>query len=204
MHNAIAWGITGAGHLLKESFEMMEQLKERYPELKITSFLSSAGEEVCRLYGLLPRLYRISGGGYLEEVIKDEGRGAYPKTGRFQLGRYKILVVSPATSNTVAKVVCGIADNLITNAISQATKARIPTLIVPVEEELESLSSRTPPFIDKLVCKNCDVCIAEEQCPQGAIRNYEIDTSLCDGCGICIEMCPYNAIYTMEVRIKPR
>jgi dihydromethanopterin reductase (acceptor) len=204
MQHAIAWGITGAGHLLRESFDMMEILKKRHPELKITTFISSAGEEVCRLYGLIPKLNKISRGEYLEEIIVDEGKGAYSKTGRFQLGRYRTLIVSPTTTNTIAKVVCGIADNLITNAISQATKARVPTLIVPVEGEFEALSSKTPLFVDRAVCEECEVCIPEDSCPQKAINQYEIDTSLCDGCGICIDMCPYNAIKTAEVRIKPR
>jgi dihydromethanopterin reductase (acceptor) len=38
-------------------------------------------------------------------------------------------VLAPATSNTVAKCVYGISDNLATNVFAQAGKCRIPTIV---------------------------------------------------------------------------
>jgi len=45
----LAWCITGAGHfLLRESFDVFNKLKERKKELKITTFVSRAAEEVIK------------------------------------------------------------------------------------------------------------------------------------------------------------
>ena len=41
----IAWGITGSGHFLKESMEIINSLDN------IDLFLSKAGEEVLKWYG---------------------------------------------------------------------------------------------------------------------------------------------------------
>jgi flavoprotein len=43
--------------------------------------------------------------------------------------------VAPATGNTVAKIVNGIADTLITNAVSQAMKGGIQVIILPVDQK---------------------------------------------------------------------
>ena len=42
---------------------------------------------------------------------------SYPITGRLSLGKYDLLIVTPATANTVAKIVHGISDTLVTNAV---------------------------------------------------------------------------------------
>ncbi|KUK04548.1 MAG: hypothetical protein PWR26_898 [Methanosarcinales archaeon] len=202
----IAWAITGAGHLLTDSIEAVSVLKARHPGLKITTFLSAAAVEVCRLYGVLERIGNISKGGYLEEVFVDEHRSSYPKSGRFQIGRYRALVVSPATSNTVAKAVYGIADSLVSNCIAMATKSRVPTLIVPVDAHAETVASQTPYLIDRALCVGCECCHAGSVCPTGAIRGHGtgIDTSLCTGCGVCVEACPHGAIRRMEAVLTPR
>ena len=56
-------------------------------------------------------------------------RPAPPQVGRFYQGRYARLVVAPATSNTVAKMVCGISDTLVTNIYAQAGKCRVPSIV---------------------------------------------------------------------------
>ena len=42
-------------------------------------------------------------------------------------------MVAPATSNTVAKCVLGIADNLVTNLYAQAGKCRVPSIVYPCD-----------------------------------------------------------------------
>ena len=59
----IGWAITGAGHLLKESVEAMEELSNHHD---ITVFLSNAAEEVLKMYGLYERVVSITGGRYKE------------------------------------------------------------------------------------------------------------------------------------------
>jgi len=65
----IAWGITGAGHYISESYEVFRKLKQQYPDLKVSIFISGAGEEVLKMYGLFGSLDSIAPGGYMEEIL---------------------------------------------------------------------------------------------------------------------------------------
>ncbi len=196
----IVWGVTGAGHFLKESYEVSKTLAQKH---QITTFVSRAGEEVLRMYGLLDKLAGISSGEYLEEIfLESEAGKSFPKTGRFLMRRYDALVISPATSNTVAKIVHGVADSLITNVVAQANKSETPVYIVPVDISGET-ESPLPYHIDRELCKKCDVCPPKDACPEHAISD-QIDLLKCTGCGVCIDLCPYDAIMGGDVRIKIR
>ncbi|MEM2904786.1 MAG: flavoprotein [Candidatus Bathyarchaeia archaeon] len=132
----IAWGITGAGHFLKESFHVFEGLA-RSPGTLVTTFLTKAGVEVVKSYGLWDALRRVSPGGYYQEVFTDEDQGACAfKAGRLYRAMYHALVVSPATANTVAKIVHGIADSLVANAVAEAQRGSVPVFIVPTDFEM--------------------------------------------------------------------
>ena len=50
----------------------------------------------------------------------------------------------PATANTVAKIAYGIADTLITNAVSQAMKTAVPIYIYPVDQKPGSVTTVLP------------------------------------------------------------
>ena len=199
----LAWGITGAGHFLRESVEVFKKLKKSTPYLKVTTLVSLAGEEVVRMYGLENDLNFISDGSYLEEIFLESGQGAsVPKTGRFLLGKYDALIISPATSNTTAKIVCGIADTLITNAVAQASKGGVPVYIIPVDIAGD-IESRMPFFIDREICRRCEICPPADKCPEHAI-NDQIDLLKCSGCGICVKLCSYGAIRGGLVKLKVR
>ncbi|MBU4138321.1 MAG: dihydromethanopterin reductase (acceptor) [Euryarchaeota archaeon] len=199
----LAWGITGAGHFLRESVELFKKLRKSTPDLKVTTLVSRAGEEVVRMYGLENDLNFISDGSYLEEIFLEREQGAsVPKTGRFLLGKYDALIVSPATSNTTAKIVCGIADTLITNAVAQAAKGGVPVYIVPVDIAGD-IESRMPFFIDREICRRCEICPPADKCPEHAITD-QIDLLKCSGCGICVKLCSYGAIRGGLVKLKVR
>lgn len=201
-HKKVAWGITGAGHYLKESFDLFVLLKEEFgADVSITSFVSRAAEEVVRVYGFYDYLETVSPGNYMEEIILESTQGwSYPKTGRFSRGNYDALIISPTTSNTVAKIVNGIADSLITNAVAHAIKGGISVSVVPVDIE-GRVESPVPYFIDRNKCIECEKC--HEACPSGAI-NEQIDYLKCTGCGICKEVCENNAIQGGQVRLVVR
>jgi dihydromethanopterin reductase (acceptor) len=188
----IAWGITGAGHYLKDTFDLFVELKRSHNDsANITSFVSRAAEEVTRVYGLFEHLSEVSPGAYMEEIILESEQGwSYPKTGRFSRGIYDALFVSPATSNTVAKIAHGIADSLVTNAVAHSVKAGVSVFIVPVDIE-GSVKSPMPYFIDRDLCTECRECA--RACPNDAI-NEQIDFLRCVGCGLCKEVCDYDAI----------
>ncbi len=59
----IAWGITGAGHLLQESVNILVELSKTH---EVTVLLSGAGEEVLKMYGLFETVQKLTGGKYRE------------------------------------------------------------------------------------------------------------------------------------------
>jgi len=205
LHPNLAWAITGAGHYLVESFDAFKRVKEENPEIRITIFASQSAEEVLRMYGLFDELVNIAGGDYLEEVFLESEQGrSSPKVGRFLLNKYDTLFVTPTTSNTVAKIVHGIADSLPTNAVAQAVKGDVPVYIVPVDIE-GTIRSKMPYTIDREVCAmhHCDICTPEVVCPNAAIDS-QIDLLKCDGCGACAPACPHGAIRGGYAELKVR
>ena len=205
LHPNLAWAITGAGHHLVESFDAFKRVKEENPGIRITIFASQSAEEVLRMYGLFDKLATIAGGDYLEEIFLESKQGrSSPKVGRFLLNKYDALFVTPATSNTVAKIVHGIADSLPTNAVAQAIKGDVPAYIVPVDIE-GTIRSKMPYTIDREVCAghHCDICTPEVVCPNAAIDS-QIDLLKCDGCGVCAPACPHGAIHGGYAELRVR
>ncbi len=121
----IAWAITGAGHLLAECAERLLRREN------VDVFLSRAAEEVVRMYSLQDR---ILGRGVR---VCRETHASSPLVARFSRGVYCALVVAPATSNSVAKFVCGVSDSLVTNLFAQAGKSRVPIIVLPTDLESE-------------------------------------------------------------------
>lgn len=199
----IAWGITGAGHLLKDTFSVMEELKKGH---RITAFLSGGGEEVLKAYGLWDKLNEICPGDYLEEIITQESEGkSAPTTGRFFLKKYDVLIVSPATTNTVAKIVHGISDTLVTNAVSHALKSMIATYIVPVDTKEEEKETVLPNYVDRDECQNCASCPPQEICEEEAFGDRKIDLLKCTACGDCVFVCEHGAVIEGKVvKLKVR
>lgn len=188
----IGWAITGAGHLLDESVSVMEDLSK---DNKITVLLSNAGEEVLKMYGLFERVTAITGGYYRELALENDQSFSYPISGRFSLGKYDVLIVSPTTSNTVAKIVNGISDTLVTNSVAQAGKGSVKTIIIPVDMESGDVETILPSKLDLESCADCESCEAAQSCPQEAIiAKQEIDLLKCVGCGNCQNSCPFDAI----------
>lgn len=188
----IGFAFTGAGHLLRESVQVAEKLAKDH---EVTIFLSGAAEEVLKMYGLYERVERLTGGKYRELATDSNQKFSYPITGRLSLGKYDLLIVSPATSNTVSKIVYGIADTLVTNAVAQSGKGAVPVYMVPVDIHPGPIDTVLPSKIEASKCQSCDDCVASLACEQGAIIPHEeIDLTKCIGCGLCRNTCPYDAI----------
>ncbi len=117
----IAWAITGAGHLLAECAERLLCYD------RVDVFLSRAAEEVTRMYHLQDRLQKPG------VRIRRETMASSPAVAGFANGIYRVLVVAPATSNSVAKFVYGISDSLVSNLFAQAGKSRVPIVVLPTD-----------------------------------------------------------------------
>ncbi len=194
----VAWAITGAGHFLEETFIVMKQLVKTN-KIIVTTYLSSAGEQVVKRYGLWNKLEQISSGEYLQEILKDNKQDpGFSHTGRFIFDLYRALIVSPASGNTVAKIAYGIADTLVTNAVAQAQKANVPVYIGPTDQKEGFIETTLPTRIKRRECKLCNPCLVIDVCSYSAVRIIDnvprIDSSLCQGCGLCVTSCPFGAV----------
>ena len=179
----IGFAFTGAGHLLNESVQVAEKLAKDH---ELTIFLSGAGEDVLKMYGLYDRVVSLTGGKYRELATDRTQKFSYPITGRLSLGKYDLLIVTPATANTVAKIVHGISDTLVTNAVAQAGKGAVKTLIVPVDIHPGPIDTVLPSKMEVSKCEDCKECVASLICEQKAIVPHkEIDLLKCIGCGLC-------------------
>lgn len=206
MRGAIAWGITGSGVFLAESIDAIKILIEN--QYRVTAFISRAGESVLRMYGLKDKIESLLTGDYPTGVIyESEQSPGYHVTGRLYLGVYSAVVISPATMNTVSKIVYGIADSLISNLAMHSLKALTPLFILPVDA-IES-RSKVPIIIDRSKCIYCSSCSAAKSCPHNALventyYKVVVKPENCTRCYLCIPKCPYNAIiFDKEIVVKP-
>ncbi len=138
-----AWVLTGSGHFFKESLAIMRTLDA------LDVFVSAAAEEVLSMYKQeldLPEGTRI---------YKDRTASAAP-VGNFYYGVYHSLVVAPATSNTVAKCVYGISDNLATNVFAQAGKCRVPAIVFACDTAPE-MDTEAPKGMVKVYPRRIDL-----------------------------------------------
>jgi len=117
----LAWAITGSGHYIEECLNFLLTLDE------VDLYLSQAAEEVIQMYG-----FKLTDIREKMPVYRDKTASS-PPVGRFYTGYYHTFVMAPATSNTVAKCVLGIADSLVTNLYSQAGKCRVPSIVYPCD-----------------------------------------------------------------------
>ncbi len=132
------WAITGAGDLLQETFEVMEDLAAD-TSLEITIVLSKAAEKVLQWYKLTDRLQKVS-----SKVLSEKDANTPFIAGSLQTGRYDFLLVAPLTANTAAKIACGIADTLVSNAVAQVNKGPVPAYLLPVDQKPGSTTTTLP------------------------------------------------------------
>jgi flavoprotein len=163
-----AWALTGSGHFFTECLSMIRELSA------VDLFVSKAAAEVVRMYR--DRLEFPRGA----RIFRDTTASAAP-VGRFYDGYYHTLVLAPATSNTVAKCVHGIADTLATNVFCQAGKCRIPTIVFACDNAPE-LETRAPGGMVKVYPRRIDLentkQLAEFEATAVATSLADLETAL--------------------------
>lgn len=97
-----------------------------------------------------------------------------PPVGSFYYGVYHTLVLAPATSNTVAKCVYGISDNLATNVFAQAGKCRVPTIVFACDTAPE-LETEAPKGMVRVYPRRIDL---ENTCRLKSFDATEVVESL--------------------------
>ena len=134
----IAWGITGSGDMIRETYDVMVDIKNK-TDLEFMVFLSKEGETVLKWYRIWNEIQRD-----FTNFKTDAGPNSPFIAGPLQVGFYDLLLIAPATANTVAKIVHGIADSLVTNVVSQTSKGDTPIYILPVDQVRGTVKTITP------------------------------------------------------------
>jgi archaeoflavoprotein AfpA len=134
----IAWGITGSGDQMIETYSILVDIKNR-TGVEAMVFLSKEGETVMKWYHLWDKIQND-----FPNFKVDAGPNSPFIAGPLQMGYYDFLLIAPATANTVAKIVYGIADTLVTNAVSQTAKGKTPIFILPVDQKRGTVKTAAP------------------------------------------------------------
>ncbi|MFW9968662.1 MAG: flavoprotein [Candidatus Odinarchaeota archaeon] len=134
----LMWGITGTGYLLQESIDLMKDLQENF-KVDLTVILSKEGAAVVKWY----KKWLL-----LTETVKRVKIEKTPNipfyAGPLQLGNYDMFLVCPVSANSVAKIVNGIADTIITNCVAQAIKGGQIIYIFPSDQDVEPIMTSRP------------------------------------------------------------
>ncbi|MFX1593635.1 MAG: flavoprotein [Promethearchaeota archaeon] len=134
----LIWGITGTGYVLQESIDLMRELQREY-NIDLTVILSKEGAAVVKWYKKWLTLTEAV------EKVKIEKTPNIPfYAGPLQLGKFDFFLVCPVSANSIAKIVHGIADTLITNCIAQAIKGGQTVYIFPSDQDTEPIVTSRP------------------------------------------------------------
>ncbi len=202
MNRRILWCITGAAYPLRQLVEFFRNFVNRY-RIELAVCFSNAGYEVARIYGVLDKIEGIVSKSRYGGMYTQTSSSGYPLIGRIALGIYDVVVIAPMTSNTMAKIVHGIADTLPTMVFSQALKASIPTILLPSDyaekciSELPCRIKHRPREIQEIDPSICPYNAIKVDVDRGDIY---IDYSLCRGCEICAKK--YPSIFSCWDRIE--
>lgn len=136
----VAWGITGAGDKIAEIVETMKELKLRAEGLvDFDVYISKAADTMLKFYSLDEEIKTI-----FPKVRVEVNSNVPFLAGMVQSQRYQFLLIMPASSNTVAKIVNSISDTLLTNAALMALKAFVPVWIMPVDFKESVIYTKLP------------------------------------------------------------
>jgi len=136
----IAWGITGAGDKIQEIIETMKEFKRRSEDvLDIDVYLSKAADVMLKFYRLDEDLKKS----FVKVTIELNSNSPF-LAGMVQSQKYDFLLIAPASSNTVAKLVNGIGDTLLTNAAIMSLKAFVPVYILPTDYKESVVYTKLP------------------------------------------------------------
>jgi archaeoflavoprotein AfpA len=136
----VAWGITGAGDKIAEIIETMKDLKGQSEGIvEIDVYLSKAADTMLKFYRLDEELKKS-----FAKVTVESNPNSPFLAGLMQSHKYEFLRIFPASSNTVAKLVNGIGDTLITNSAIMSLKAFVPIWVMPVDYKESVISTKLP------------------------------------------------------------
>jgi archaeoflavoprotein AfpA len=136
----VAWGITGAGDKIEEIIETMKALKTQAGDkVDIDVYISKNADTMLKFYRLDEELKKN-----FPKVFLESNANSPFLAGMVQSQKYEFLLIMPASSNTVAKIVNSISDTLLTNAALMALKAFVEVWIMPVDFKESIIYTKLP------------------------------------------------------------
>ncbi len=136
----IAWGITGAGDKIAEVIETMKDLqKQSEGKVEFDVYLSKAADTMLKFYRLDEEVKKN-----FSKVWIEANSNSPFLAGMMESGKYEFLLIMPASSNTVAKIVNSISDSLLTNSALMALKAFVPVWVMPVDFKEGVVTTKLP------------------------------------------------------------
>jgi archaeoflavoprotein AfpA len=125
----MAWGITGGGDKIAEIVKIMIELKNQYASnVDIHVFVSKNGETMLKFY----RQFDILKQEFSNFSVEMNPNAPFLASW-VQSGKYDFMLVAPTSSNTIAKIVNGIGDTLITNSVIMSLKAFGTVYVLPTD-----------------------------------------------------------------------
>jgi archaeoflavoprotein AfpA len=136
----IAWGITGAGDKIEEIVNVMKELKAKSEgKVDIDVYISKNADTMLKFYRLDEEIRKS-----FPKVWVEANSNSPFLAGMVQSGKYEYLLIMPASSNTVAKIVNSISDTLLTNSALMALKAFVPVWVMPVDYKESIIFTKLP------------------------------------------------------------
>lgn len=134
----IAWGITGCGDKIEQIASLMVDLKKQYG-LNVDIYISKNAKLVLKWY----KLWNMLEDEFYDIRTEVDANSPF-LVGKLQTGHYDLFLLAPVTANSAAKIANGIADTLLTNAVAQAAKARVPIYLYPPDNKPGELETILP------------------------------------------------------------
>ena len=134
----IAWGITGCGDKIEEIASLMVDLKKQYG-LTVDIYISKNAKLVLKWY----KLWNMLEDEFFDIRVEVDANSPF-LVGKLQTGHYDLFLLAPVTANSTAKIASGIADTLLTNAVAQGAKARVPIYLFPPDNKPGELETILP------------------------------------------------------------
>lgn len=132
------------------------------------------------------------------------GHQPHPGTGITMMGDVSVKVSIEKILEAIGVSSLQVVDPLDYSAAVQAvTKAVDETgvrAIIFRSPCIAKVKPSAPLCVDTAVCTSCQVCIREIGCPAISLSDGKatIEPSLCTGCGLCSQICPFHAIHRKE------
>ena len=201
----------GAGITMAQGFSIVE------PEKKTVAFVGDSTFFASGLTGIVNAVYNqhdITVAVLDNATTAMTGSQPHPGTGVTMMGPKSAPVSIEAVLKAVGFECIVHANPFVLEESVAAAKVAIgfdgPSAII-YEGPCISLSKPGEPVsIDAAVCTGCKKCITEIGCPgigfdagacgpaSGGRGQAFIDRSLCNGCGLCVQVCPFHAIRLPE------